>query len=124
MGWTFPWACSFGGDFNADFQASTTEQQQRDGAFEYNYQPGQALSLGGEQGPVAEIAAQAGTDAATFMRERPGMSAFALEEARRGGPRDDPKAQQACKRRDQVDERLKRRGCVYQEDGYRGSCRH
>jgi predicted dithiol-disulfide oxidoreductase (DUF899 family) len=79
MGWTFPWASSFGGDFNADFQASITEQQQREGAFEYNYRPGQALALGGDQGPVAEIAAQAGTDAATFMRERPGMSAFALE---------------------------------------------
>jgi hypothetical protein len=37
--------------------------------------------------------------------------------ARRGVPRDDPKAQQACKRRDQVDERLKHRDCVYQEDG-------
>src|SRR5215510_9715088 len=36
MGWTFPWASSFGGEFNADFNVSFTEQQQRDGAIEYN----------------------------------------------------------------------------------------
>ena len=35
----------------------------------------------------------------------------------KGGLPDDPKTQQACKRRDQVGERLKRRGCVYQEEG-------
>lgn len=29
--------------------------------------------------PVADTAAQAGTDASTFTRERPGLSAFALE---------------------------------------------
>jgi predicted dithiol-disulfide oxidoreductase (DUF899 family) len=29
MGWTFPWASSVGGDFNFDFCASYTEQQQR-----------------------------------------------------------------------------------------------
>src|SRR6202011_2875068 len=32
------------------------------------------------EGPVAEFAAMTGTDAATFMRERPGMSAFAIED--------------------------------------------
>src|SRR5467141_3810511 len=37
MGWTFPWASSFGGEFNFDFSASFTEQQQREG-IEYNYQ--------------------------------------------------------------------------------------
>src|SRR3954453_1426577 len=31
MGWTFPWASSHGTDFNYDFQASYTEEQQRDG---------------------------------------------------------------------------------------------
>ena len=29
MGWTFPWASSFGTDFNADFGVGFTEQQQR-----------------------------------------------------------------------------------------------
>src|SRR5437868_11978637 len=36
MGWTFPWASSFGSDFNFDFDASFTEEQQRSG-LEYNY---------------------------------------------------------------------------------------
>ncbi len=31
--------------------------------------------------PVAEFAAMSGTDAATYARERPGMSAFVLENA-------------------------------------------
>ena len=38
MGWTFPWASSFGGDFNSDFSVSFTEEQQREGGIEYNYQ--------------------------------------------------------------------------------------
>src|SRR6476620_2229088 len=37
MGWTFPWASSLAGDFNFDFNVSLTEQQQREGAVEYNY---------------------------------------------------------------------------------------
>src|SRR5216117_794567 len=37
MGWTFPWASSFGGDFNVDFGVGLTEAQQREGGVEYNY---------------------------------------------------------------------------------------
>ena len=37
MGWTFPWASSFGGDFNADFSVGFTPEQQRGGSIEYNY---------------------------------------------------------------------------------------
>src|SRR5579862_4877267 len=40
MGWTFPWASSFGGDFNFDFNVAITEEQQRKGAGEYNYERG------------------------------------------------------------------------------------
>ena len=86
MGWTFPWASSLGSDFNFDFNVSFTEEQQREGAVEYNYRRGghamdvtPVLEAGGE-GPVAELAAMAGTDAVTYTRERPGMSAFALED--------------------------------------------
>ncbi|MGE0238779.1 MAG: DUF899 domain-containing protein [Parvibaculaceae bacterium] len=82
MGWTFPWASSFGGDFNFDFNVHFTEDQQRVGAIEYNYRretawtrPGDALAQSGE-GPEAENAAMTGTDVATYTRERPGMSAF------------------------------------------------
>ena len=86
MGWTFPWASSFGGDFNFDFNVSFTADQQRQGAIEYNYRRGghatdvaQVQEAGG-QGPVAQFAAMSGTDAATYTRERPGMSAFVLED--------------------------------------------
>jgi predicted dithiol-disulfide oxidoreductase (DUF899 family) len=80
MGWTFPWASSYGGDFNLDFNVQVTEQQQREGGAEYNYRGSEPLALRGDQGRVAEIAAMTGTDAATFMRERPGMSTFVLED--------------------------------------------
>jgi predicted dithiol-disulfide oxidoreductase (DUF899 family) len=78
MGWTFPWASSFGGDFNADFNVFFTEEQQRAGGIDYNYR--REAGAPSPEGPVARVAAMAGTDAATFTRERPGMSAFALED--------------------------------------------
>src|SRR5438270_9318908 len=34
MEWSFPWASSFGGDFNDDFNVRITEQQQRKGGVE------------------------------------------------------------------------------------------
>ena len=81
MGWTFPWASSFGGDFNFDFSVGFTEEQQRKGGIEYNYEHENPLApdaTGGEG--AAKFAAMSGTDAATFTRERPGMSAFVLED--------------------------------------------
>ena len=80
MGWTFPWASSFGSDFNADFSVGFTEGQQREGGIDYNYRREPAWQLRGDEGPVAELAATTGTDAATYVRERPGMSAFVLDE--------------------------------------------
>jgi predicted dithiol-disulfide oxidoreductase (DUF899 family) len=82
MGWTFPWASSFGTDFNADFTVSITPEQQRAGGTEYNYQrqePANSADLAKAEGP-AMGAAMTGTDVATYVRERPGMSAFALED--------------------------------------------
>ena len=90
MGWTFPWASSFGGDFNFDFGVGFTEEQQREGGIEYNYRQEAGAPLVGRdtaswrepsgEGVVAQVAAMSGTDEATFTRERPGMSAFALED--------------------------------------------
>ncbi len=85
MGWTFPWASAFGGDFNRDFNVWFTEEQQREGGIEYNYQrepvfERRAAQEGGGGGAEDEFAASAGTDVATYTRERPGLSAFALEE--------------------------------------------
>jgi predicted dithiol-disulfide oxidoreductase (DUF899 family) len=80
MGWTFPWASSFGSDFNLDFDVWSTDEQQRRGV-EYNYRR-EAPSEGPEKfGEGAKLfAAMSGTDVATYTRERPGMSAFALED--------------------------------------------
>jgi predicted dithiol-disulfide oxidoreductase (DUF899 family) len=81
MGWSFPWASSFGGDFNFDFNVSLTEEQQREGIAEYNYRSiGVTPAAEGGDDFVAEIAAMAGTDSATYTRQRPGMSAFVLED--------------------------------------------
>jgi predicted dithiol-disulfide oxidoreductase (DUF899 family) len=87
MGWSFPWASSQGSDFNLDFHASLTEEQQRSGDFEYNYRPGTPAPRANESGatdaaplPGAEFAAMSGVDWATYTREEPGMSAFALED--------------------------------------------
>ena len=82
MGWAFPWASSFGGDFNFDFSVYFTQEQQRAGTIEYNYERGgHAMDeTSAVPQPVAVNAAMAGTDAATYTRERPGMSAFVLEE--------------------------------------------
>jgi predicted dithiol-disulfide oxidoreductase (DUF899 family) len=89
MGWTFPWASSLGGDFNTDFNVYFSEEQQREGGIEYNYEREPALPLlgGGSEIPSrntpdgpAKGAAMSGTDVATYTRERPGMSAFVLED--------------------------------------------
>ena len=90
MGWTFPWASSFGGDFNRDFNVWFTEEQQREGVVEYNYGREAAPQSRGGGGPEmptrsapdgpALFAAMSGTDPATYTRERPGMSAFAVED--------------------------------------------
>jgi len=85
LGWTFPWASSAVGDFNADFNVWFTEEQQRGGAVEYNYRrepvfEWRAGQEGGGEGAEADFAAMCGTDTATYHRDRPGLSAFALED--------------------------------------------
>jgi len=52
MGWTFAWASSSGNDFNTD----------------------------DSQSPVEKMAAMTGTDVPTYTRDRPGISAFVLED--------------------------------------------
>src|SRR6266850_4308112 len=69
MGWNFPWASSFGGDFNFDFNVSVTEEQQREGSVEYNYRraqrPFDAKPKAGGEGTPGRFAAMVGTDLAT-----------------------------------------------------------
>jgi len=89
MKWTFPWASSFGSEFNFDFETSYTEAQQRAG-LEYNYrrEPAQDARPPEESeipsrttpdGP-ANGAFMTGTDIETYARERPGLSAFVQED--------------------------------------------
>jgi predicted dithiol-disulfide oxidoreductase (DUF899 family) len=83
MGWTFPWASSFGSDFNFDFSVGFTEEQQREKGIEYNYRRERPLSeMPSRSTPDGDttFAAMSGTDKATYTRERPGMSAFVLED--------------------------------------------
>jgi predicted dithiol-disulfide oxidoreductase (DUF899 family) len=81
MGWRFPWASSVDTDFNFDFESSITEDQQRDGSYQYNYRPG-TPPIPSRPTPdgAAKGAAMTGTDVPTYARERPGLSAFALED--------------------------------------------
>ena len=81
MAWAFPWASSLGGEFNFDFNVSFTKEQQRDGTVDYNYQRGgHALDMTPVPEPVTQLAAMCGTDAPTYARDRPGVSAFVLED--------------------------------------------
>jgi predicted dithiol-disulfide oxidoreductase (DUF899 family) len=81
MGWSFPWVSSFGGDFNFDFNVGFTKEQQRDGLVNYNYKlGGHAMDITPAPAPVVEFAASCGTDAPTYSLDRPGLSAFVLED--------------------------------------------
>jgi hypothetical protein len=82
MGWTFPWASSFGSDFNSDFSVAFSEEQQKAGSIEYNYQSGgHAMDANNAPEPVRQFAATCGTDPLTYTRDRPGMSSFVQKDA-------------------------------------------
>jgi predicted dithiol-disulfide oxidoreductase (DUF899 family) len=83
MGWTFPWASSSDGEFNAAFNVSFTETQQNGEGIEYNYRREppvrpSAATIASRKTPDApsKNSTMVGTDMATYVRERPGMSAF------------------------------------------------
>jgi predicted dithiol-disulfide oxidoreductase (DUF899 family) len=98
MGWTFPWASSPDGAFNRDFAVGFTVEQQRGEGIEYNYrreapvrapittasvmssEASQEWQLRVGEQPVALLAAMTGSDVPTYTRERPGVSAFVLED--------------------------------------------
>ena len=81
MGWSFPWASSFGSDFNYDFQAARTKDEQESGTVEYNFRTIDVRSdlTAGEEGHWAD-GLGVGVDWATYTQESPGMSAFALDD--------------------------------------------
>jgi predicted dithiol-disulfide oxidoreductase (DUF899 family) len=81
MGWSFPWASSFGGDFKYDFHTSHTQQEWESGAVEYNFRTVDLRQPEGAENPVLDdIASSVETDWATYRREGPGVSAFVLDD--------------------------------------------
>ncbi|MFI6063360.1 DUF899 domain-containing protein [Streptomyces sp. NPDC051286] len=82
MGWSFPWASSYGSDFNFDFGVAHTEQEWEAGAVAYNFgeqdlRPATADEKGSRDAFTQSIV---DTDWQTYRREGPGMSAFALQD--------------------------------------------
>ena len=83
MGWTFPWASSLGSDFNFDFNVSVHRGATARGGrrIQLPARGGvRSRAIGRGKPRAAEFAAMTGTDVATYTRERPGMSAFVLED--------------------------------------------
>src|SRR5262245_14312667 len=71
MGWSIPWVSSAPGDFNFDLGFSQTAEQGREVV---------AAMTGGGLPPIVEHNARSsGTDAAGYMTESPGFSAFARD---------------------------------------------
>jgi predicted dithiol-disulfide oxidoreductase (DUF899 family) len=85
MGWTFPWASSASSDFNFDFNVSFDGEQQRARGIDYNFKHEPVYEWrsgqeGGGQQAENQMAAMCGTDPVTYQLDRPGMSAFALDD--------------------------------------------
>jgi predicted dithiol-disulfide oxidoreductase (DUF899 family) len=81
MGWSFPWASSFGSDFNFDFGVAHTAQEWEAGAVAYNFGHQDLRPATGEEAPRdAFTQSIVGTNWETYRREGPGMSAFTLED--------------------------------------------
>jgi len=81
MGWSFPWASSFGSDFNYDFGVAHTKEEWESGAVEYNFRVTDLRPPAGQDSSwFDEWASRSGTDWETYRREGPGVSAFALED--------------------------------------------
>ena len=81
MGWSFPWASSFGSDFSYDFHTAHTKEEWESGAVEENFRAVDLRPPAGQDSTwFDEWASRSGTDWATYRREGPGVSAFALED--------------------------------------------
>jgi predicted dithiol-disulfide oxidoreductase (DUF899 family) len=78
LGWTFTWASSLDSDFNFDYETTVSEDEQIAGRAHYNYRTVETTSTGSPT--VRAFAAMSGIDVASYTRERPGMSAFALQD--------------------------------------------
>jgi predicted dithiol-disulfide oxidoreductase (DUF899 family) len=81
MGWSFPWASSFGSDFNFNFGVAYTEQEWESGAVAHNFGTADLRPAPGEESSLDAFSQSiVGTDWETYRREGPGVSAFVLED--------------------------------------------
>jgi predicted dithiol-disulfide oxidoreductase (DUF899 family) len=81
MGWSFPWASSYGSDFNFDFGVAHTRQEWEAGAVRYNFGEEDLRPAADQAGSLDAFSESiVGTSWETFRREGPGMSAFALQD--------------------------------------------
>ncbi|HEY0932252.1 MAG TPA: DUF899 domain-containing protein [Trebonia sp.] len=78
MGWSFPWASSYGSDFNVDFGVAHSKEEWEAGTVAYNFGQQDLRAAPGQQDSLDAFSKSvAGTDWETYRREGPGMSAFA-----------------------------------------------
>ena len=68
MGWSFPWASSYGNEYNFDLEISRTEEATRE------------VLAGGIPPVAAELARECGTEPVAYLSEAPVMSAYALDD--------------------------------------------
>jgi len=68
MGWSFPWASSYGSDYNFDLEISRPEEATRE------------FLAGGVPAVAAQLAQECGTEPAAYLSETPVLSAYALED--------------------------------------------
>jgi predicted dithiol-disulfide oxidoreductase (DUF899 family) len=81
MGWSFPFASSYGSDFNYDFQVGHTKEAWDAGTVEYNFRVSDLRPPADQKDSWDAFAeGMVSTDWETYRREGPGMSAFALED--------------------------------------------
>ncbi len=81
MGWSFPWASSYGSDFNADFGVARSKQEWDAGAVKYNFSVQDLRPPAGQESSLDSWSqSMVGTDWEAFQREGPGMSAFARQD--------------------------------------------
>lgn len=82
MGWTFPWASSYGSDFNFDFGVAHTKEEWASGLVAYNFIESDMRPAPAQQHDLDAFSQESvGTTWETYRREGPGMSAFAKEAA-------------------------------------------
>jgi predicted dithiol-disulfide oxidoreductase (DUF899 family) len=81
MGWSFPWASSYGSDFNFDFGVAHTKEEWEAGTAAYNFGVADLRPAAGQEDALDAFSqSMVGTDWQTYRREGPGMSAFALQD--------------------------------------------